>query len=200
MYSVLHQSDRTDRAIVQQTELPNGLLNQFFQSFGWVAWRTVDHHSPFRFQANFTQQPLHGMDANLSAIIPLGQVTLGFRTCDNANPPTAAFQRVHQILRVHLAAAGDFMDHNVSAVLPPLARKRSRLGNRIGTDVDEYVWTFRLRHGTAQWRSVISRDGTEQADTADAEVESALRLAPIQGRRRYYTSRSGLSSMKSAYT
>ena len=55
----------------------------------------MDQHGPLRLQANFAQQPLHGTDADLRAIIPLSQVALAFGTGDDAKPPPAALERVH---------------------------------------------------------------------------------------------------------
>ena len=42
-------------------------------------------------------------------------MALAFGTSDDAKPPRAAFQGVHQVLGVHLAVTGDFMHHDVGA-------------------------------------------------------------------------------------
>ena len=85
----------------------------------------MDQHGPPWLHADFIQQPLHAVDADLGAVVPLGQVALAFGTGDDAKPSPATLQRVHQILRVDLAAAWDFMNYDMGAVVLPLTRQRS---------------------------------------------------------------------------
>ena len=133
----------------------------------------------------------HGCD--FRTIVALGKVALAFGASHHAKPPPAALQGMHQILRVNLAATGDFMHHH-GPVVVPLPRQCPRLRNAVGADTHQHVRTHRLRHETAQRKELFVR--MEPGADAGCLPESQFELALSQGRNVHYTPRVILSIEK----
>ena len=82
----------------------------------------MEQLDPFSLQSNLGKQPLDRVDTDLRAVVALRQMALSFGTSDHTAAARTAFDAVKQVLRVHLATAGNLPDQDSGAIYVPLPR------------------------------------------------------------------------------
>ena len=91
------------------------------------------------FEPHLAQQPPNRANANFRAIVALAQMALALGAGDDAQPASAALQRVEEILPVHLAAARHGMDDDPGAIVLPLPPQGRALRDAAVADVHDHV-------------------------------------------------------------
>jgi len=128
-----------DRAFSQGHQPVHGAVNQGFELIARFVAADVDQLGSLGFDADLGQEASHGLHPHLGAEVALRQMAIALGAGDDAQPADAAFDGVHQVLSVHLAAARDLADQDVRALLAPLSRQPLALGDAVAADVDNNI-------------------------------------------------------------
>ena len=91
------------------------------------------------FEPRLAQEPLDRAKAHFRAIIALTQMTLALGAGDDAEPASAALQRVEEILPIHLAAARDGVRYDPDAIVLPLRPQGGALRNAAVADEHDHL-------------------------------------------------------------